>query len=108
MARLDRLVFYNAYAIWREAMGEQGVNLKDIRYGFNAVTLECTREFARRAMCEDLPDRPRNHELVRKRCMVNHTNLDITRENFNVFHKKKKMIDTCLSPTWWSQNITYC
>ena len=71
LARLDRLVFYNSYAIWREVMGEKGVNLKDSRYGFNAMKLEVMREFARRAMCEELPKSPRNAELFRKRAEVN-------------------------------------
>ena len=70
VARLDRLVFYNAYAIWREKMGEDGVNLQDPRYSFKAATLECTREFVRRAMCEEISKKPRNAELARKRSTV--------------------------------------
>ena len=46
LARIDRLVFYNAYAIWREVHGNQGINLQDSRYGFRAASLECVREFA--------------------------------------------------------------
>ena len=70
VARLDRLVFYNSYAIWREKMGEQGVNLQDSRYSFKAATMECTREFLRRVMCEENSKKPRNAELAHKRSTV--------------------------------------
>ena len=70
LARIDRLVFYNAYAIWREVHGNQGINLQDSRYGFRAASLVCVREFAWRAMCECIPKNPRDHELHRKRATV--------------------------------------
>ena len=46
MSRIDRLAFYNAYAVWRENMGEQGVNLQDERYGFRCQITQAMREFA--------------------------------------------------------------
>ncbi len=70
LARIDRLVFYNAYAIWREVLGNRGANLQDSRYGFRAASLACVREFAWRAMCEAIPKKPRNNELARKRATV--------------------------------------
>ena len=50
MSRIDRIAFYIAYAVWREDMGERGVNLRDIRYGFSCQVTQAMREFARRAM----------------------------------------------------------
>ena len=50
MSRIDRLVFYNAYVVWKENMGKRGVNLRDIRYGFSCQMTQAMREFARRAM----------------------------------------------------------
>ena len=52
MSRIDRLAFYNAYAVWRENIGERGVILRDIRYGFSCQITQAMREFARRAMRE--------------------------------------------------------
>ena len=59
MARIDRLAFYNAYAVWRENMGEKGVNLQDVRYGFRSQITEAMREFARRAMRAGVSKRKR-------------------------------------------------
>ena len=47
LARLDSLVFFNAYAIWRENQVKAGANLQDSRYQFRNALLECTREFTR-------------------------------------------------------------
>ena len=66
LARIDRLVFYNAYAIWREAHGNQGINLQDSRYGFRAASLVCVREFAWRAMCECIPKKSSKPRITSK------------------------------------------
>ena len=50
LARLDRLRFYNSFALWRENMVKEGVNLRDPRYGFRHFAVQCAREFARSAM----------------------------------------------------------
>ena len=70
LASIDRLVFYNAFAIWRENMGKQGVNLQDSRYGFRAAILSVTRIFARRAMSQGIAKNPRIHDIHRKRSIV--------------------------------------
>ena len=72
LARLDRLVFYNAYAIWRENQGKAGANLQDSRYQFRSALLECTREFARRAMAAGITKRNRIKQLDRMRNIVPH------------------------------------
>ena len=58
---IENEIFYNAYAIWRENQGKAGANLQDSRFQFrSAVTLlECTREFARRAMAAGITKRNR-------------------------------------------------
>ena len=70
MARIDRLAFYNAYAVWRENMGEKGVNLQDVGYGFRSQITEAMREFARRAMRAGVSKNFRQREIDRKRALV--------------------------------------
>ena len=70
MARIDQLAFYNAYAVWRENMGEQGVNLQDERYGFRCQITQAMREFARRAMRAGVSKNFRQREIDRKRALV--------------------------------------
>ena len=72
MASFDRLVYYNAYACWREARGKEGVNLQDSRYGFRHQMIEPVRIFARRAMVHELPKRVRSKDIDRIRSVVNH------------------------------------
>ena len=70
LARFDRLVFYNAYAIWRENQGKAGANLQDSRFQFRSAVLECTREFARRAMAAGITKRTRAKQIDRMRSVV--------------------------------------
>ena len=70
MATVDRLVFYNAYACWREARGKEGCNLQDSRYGFRNQMLEIARIFARRAMEHELPKKVRMKDIDRMRSVV--------------------------------------
>ena len=49
LATFDRLVFYNAYAVWRENQGKAGANLQNSRFEFRSAVLESTREFSQRA-----------------------------------------------------------
>ena len=70
MARIDRLAFYNAYAVWRENMGEKGENLQDFRYGFRAQITDSMLEFARRAMRAGVSKNFRQREIDRKRALV--------------------------------------
>ena len=72
LARLDRSVFYNAYAIWRENQGKAGANLQDSRYQFRSALLECTREFARRAMAAGITKRNRSKQSDRMRNIIPH------------------------------------
>ena len=80
LARFDRLVFYNAYAIWRENQGKAGANLQDSRFQFRSALLECTREFARRAMAAGITKRnrakqiDRMHSVVTSHALSNHEN----------------------------------
>ena len=69
MARIDRLGFYNAYAIYRENMGKKQVNLQDQRYGFRAQMVLAMREYARRAMVVRRKNW-RTKEVDRKRSVV--------------------------------------
>ena len=71
LARLDRLWFYNSYAIWRENMGKEGVNLQDPRYGFRHFAVQCAREFARRAMVAGIVKNHRTHAIDKMRSVVN-------------------------------------
>ena len=70
LARLDRLWFYNSYAIWRENMGKEGVNLQDPRYGFRHFVVGCAREFARRAMVAGIVKNYRTHAIHKMRSVV--------------------------------------
>ena len=70
MARIDRLAFYNAYAVWREVMGAVGSNIQDVQYGFRNQIMNATREFARRAMCENLVKKLRTKDIDKKRALV--------------------------------------
>ena len=70
LARLDRLWFYNSYAIWRENMGKEGVNLQDPRYGFRHFVVGCAREFARRAMVAGIVKNHRTHAIHKMRSVV--------------------------------------
>ena len=70
LARFDRLVFYNAYAVWRENQGKAGANLQDSRFQFRSAVLECTREFARRAMVAGIAKRSRAKQMERMRSVV--------------------------------------
>ena len=70
LARFDRLVFYNAYAVWRENQGKAGANLQDSRFQFRSAVLECTREFARRAMAAGIAKRSRAKQMERMRSVV--------------------------------------
>ena len=70
LARFDRLVFYNAYDIWRENQGKAGANLQDSRFQFRSAVLECTREFARRAMAAGITKRNRAKQIDRIRNVV--------------------------------------
>ncbi len=70
LASIDRLVFYNAYAIWRENMGAEGVNLQDSRYGFRSAIMAVTRSFAGRAMGKGIAKNPRICDISRKRSIV--------------------------------------
>ena len=70
LARFNRLVFYNAYAIWRENQGKAGANLQDSRFQFRSALLECTREFARRAMAAEITKRSRAKQIDRMRSVV--------------------------------------
>ena len=72
LARLDRLVFYNAYAIWWENQGKDGPNIQDSRYQCRSALLECTREFARRAMAAGITKRNRSKQLDRMRNIIPH------------------------------------
>ena len=51
-------------------MGNAEVNLQDSRYGFRAASLSCAREFARRAMLENVAKNPYQSALQRKRHVV--------------------------------------
>ena len=73
MARIDRLGFYNAYAIYRENMGKKQVNLQDQRYGFRAQMVLAMREYARRAMVAGVSKNSRTKEVDRKRSVVTTT-----------------------------------
>ena len=70
MAGIDRLAFYNAYAVWREVMGAAGSNLQDVQYGFQSQIMNATREFARHGMCENLVKKLRTKEIDKKRALV--------------------------------------
>ena len=70
LARFDRLVFYNAYAVWRENQGKAGANLQDSRFQFRSAVLECTREFAHRAMAAGIAKRSRAKQMERMRSVV--------------------------------------
>ena len=98
LARLDRLVFYNAYAIWRENQGKAGVNLQDSRYQFRSALLECTREFARRAMAAGITKRNRSKQLDRMRNIVPHQIfLELSPKPIHVKSPKKAKSEfTCL------------
>ena len=51
-------------------MGERGVNLQDVRYGFRSQIAEAMREFARRAMRAGVSKNFRQREIDRKRALV--------------------------------------
>ena len=87
MARIDRLAFYNAYAVWRENMGEQGVNLQDERYGFRCQITQAMREFARRAMRAGVSKNFRQREIDRKRALVKNLHFMFPGKLFFAFPK---------------------
>ena len=66
MARVDRLGFYNAYAVFCENLGKSGVNLQDQRYGFRAQIITAMREFSRRAMRVGVAKNIRVREMEKK------------------------------------------
>ena len=84
LARFDRLVFYNAYAIWGENLGKAGANLQDSRFQFQSAVLECTREFARRAMAAGITKRNRAKQIDRIRNVVTSYYQQICRKNSEV------------------------
>ena len=70
MARIGRLGFYNAYAVYRENMGKQQVNLQDARFGFRAEMVFAMRDYARKAMVAGVSKNWRTKEVDRKRSVV--------------------------------------
>ena len=70
MARIDRLGFYNAYAVYRWNMGKQQVSLQDPRYGFRAQMVLAMCEYARRDMVAGVSKNWRTKEVDRKRSVV--------------------------------------
>ena len=63
---------WQSLIVWRENQGKAGVNLQDSRYQFRSALLECTREFARRAMAAGITKRNRSKQLDRMRNIVPH------------------------------------
>ena len=70
LARFDRLVFYNGYAIWRENQRKASAKIQDSRFEFRSAVLECTRKFARRAMAAGITKRTRAKQIDRMRNVV--------------------------------------
>ena len=75
LARLDRLVFYNAYAIWRENQGKAGANLQDSRYqNFEAHSLNIRANLLAElwVMVAWIAKRNRSKQLDRMRNILPH------------------------------------
>jgi len=65
-----RTDFDNSYAIWRENMGKERVNLQDPQYRFHHFALQCAREFAHRAMVAGIVKNHRTHAIDKMRSVV--------------------------------------
>ena len=85
MARVDRLGFYNSYAVYRENTGKKQVNPQDPRYGFRAQMVLAMREYARRAMVAGVSKNGRTKEIDRKRSVV--TSIIIKLFNFDMLRE---------------------